>query len=157
MYSICFAESSRQRASCDGNEEVSGQNSSEPAVIEIDELFSGPEEEEYWEKSKRECPFCNQFLSSPCKEDFKLWSKCVDIAKARGVDFTLACRPYSRALMNCTMNHPEHFPVSSEKKDDEEEDDDDAEDNAKAGQDDAINNASSTSAPGAEGSSDGSE
>lgn len=146
VYYYVMPHSLRQLAECDSNEDTSSSASAptkqevssndEPSVIGLDELFSGPEEEEQWEKSKQECSFCSMFLSSPCKEVFKTWSKCVDTARARGVDFTVVCQPYSKALINCTISHPEHFPASPEAKDvvAEVEDDGDDSDEEEEGQ-----------------------
>ena len=52
-----------------------------------------------WEIEKEKCSFCKQFLQSPCKHEFRRWSKCVDMAKEKDIDFVKACSIYTNALM----------------------------------------------------------
>ena len=52
-----------------------------------------------WEIEKEKCSFCKQFLQSPCKHEFRRWSKCVDMAKEKDIDFVKACSVYTNALM----------------------------------------------------------
>ena len=56
-----------------------------------------------WEIEKEKCSFCKQFLQSPCKHEFRRWSKCVDLAKEKDIDFVKACSVYTNALM---VSHP---------------------------------------------------
>ena len=49
-----------------------------PLVPEEEET---EEEKQYW-KEKRHCSFCSIFLDSPCRQEFKSWSMCVDRCKS---------------------------------------------------------------------------
>lgn len=104
-----------------------------------------------WEEDKLKCSFCRQFIVSPCKQPFKLWSKCVDIAKEQDRDFIDACKEYTRGLMDCTQENSEFFAAYKEKvereraeageMDDDEEDDENNEDNEEkegAGKDEKV-------------------
>lgn len=77
--------------------------------IPLSDVESGPEEDAKWVAKEAECSFCRQFLNSPCKEEFKRWSKCVDLAKQRQGDYVGSCVAYTRALMGCTSENSEHF------------------------------------------------
>mmetsp|Transcript_5746 Transcript_5746/g.6269 ORF Transcript_5746/g.6269 Transcript_5746/m.6269 type:complete len:137 (-) Transcript_5746:71-481(-) len=89
------------------------------------------EEDKKWEEEKQHCSFCRSFLQSPCKEPFKKWSRCVDRAKDKDVDFIEACQTYTRALMNCTKEHEEYFSALrkqvAEQSEDEEDDSEEGE------------------------------
>lgn len=82
---------------------------SEPIIIHDSEL-----EDEEWELEKQKCSFCKFFLSSPCRNQFTKWSKCVDLAKAREEDFVQACAAYTKDLMNCTSANDEYFAAGRE-------------------------------------------
>eukprot|EP00601_Ochromonadales_sp_CCMP2298_P036889 CAMPEP_0173355228 /NCGR_PEP_ID=MMETSP1144-20121109/17638_1 /TAXON_ID=483371 /ORGANISM="non described non described, Strain CCMP2298" /LENGTH=182 /DNA_ID=CAMNT_0014303893 /DNA_START=164 /DNA_END=708 /DNA_ORIENTATION=- len=75
-------------------------------VITIDEEAVDDKD---WEAEKEKCSFCKFFIESPCKTQFKHWSKCVDRAKTENVEFAEACSRYTQALMVCTSEHQEYF------------------------------------------------
>lgn len=116
-------------ASCaeeEGGDVEEGQQKAEEvrkAVREIalEEVVSTAEEDARWEVEKEKCPFCRQFLLSPCKEEFKHWSKCVDKAKESDLDYIGSCSVFTRALMTCTDVNSEHFQRKAERDDDDEE------------------------------------
>ena len=62
-----------------------------------------------WDVEKEKCSFCRQFLQSPCKAPFRRWSKCVDLAKEKDLDFVKACKDYTNALMDCTSENSSYF------------------------------------------------
>jgi len=72
-----------------------------------------------WEKEKMGCSFCKQFIVSPCKQQFKLWSKCVDLAKEKDLKFTEVCNSYTRALMDCVEQNSEFFSAYKDKMENE--------------------------------------
>ena len=72
------------------------------------------EEEAEWERKKMECSFCRMFLESPCKNQFKLWSKCVDKAKEDGLEFKDVCSTVSQNLFQCTSEHHDYFAALNE-------------------------------------------
>jgi len=76
------------------------------------------DDDKHWDEKMSQCSFCRHFLLSPCKEQFKRWSRCVDQSKAVGEDFTTVCAEQTRFLMQCTDTHPDYFSTSSQ--DDEE-------------------------------------
>jgi hypothetical protein len=88
-----------------------------PIMIEDDT----PENDAKWEEEKQHCSFCKSFLTSPCKEQFKKWSKCVDKAKEMEVDFIEGCSHYTKALMSCTEEHNDYFMALHSKAATEEE------------------------------------
>lgn len=81
------------------------------------------QEKDEWEKEKEKCPFCKHFLESPCREQFKIWSRCVDKAKADGEDFIIACKDVSTDLFTCTAANEDYFGSST--GDDMDDDNDD--------------------------------
>ena len=101
-------------------------------------VFSGSEvevdvdvEKDDWDESKENCPFCKFFMKSPCKLEFKKWSKCVDDAKAKDIDFVEACGVYTDALITCTITNKNYFEKEHDveknmEKGLESEDEDDA-------------------------------
>jgi hypothetical protein len=76
------------------------------------------DDDKHWDEKMSQCSFCRHFLLSPCKEQFKGWSRCVDQSRALGEDFTTVCAEQTRFLMQCTDIHPDYFSNSSQ--DDEE-------------------------------------
>ena len=85
-------------------------------------LSSEEQEDAEWEEKKKNCSFCRHFLESPCKDQFKGWSKCVEKCKEEDTDFVEICSPYTKALVTCTSLNPEYFKESGEKDDDDEGD-----------------------------------
>lgn len=79
--------------------------------VEVNEItiVDDIEIDKAWESEKESCSFCNQFLRSPCKNDFRRWSQCVDKAKELDVDFIKACMKYTNLLMECTSENVEFF------------------------------------------------
>lgn len=65
--------------------------------------------DEEWKEKSENCSFCRFFLSSPCSNQFKLWSKCVDKAKLEEVDFVAVCSEMTGALLECTSLNEEYF------------------------------------------------
>lgn len=94
-----------------------------PVVINFRRpIFNESEEDDAeWEKKKSECSFCRMFLESPCKQQFKAWSKCVDKAKSEGKEFKDECVEQSRALFTCTSDHHEYFKQLNDMMDGEDE------------------------------------
>jgi len=68
-----------------------------------------PAENAAWEQEKSSCSFCTYFLESPCAQPFRQWSQCVDLAKARQLDYISTCSVYTTALMACTEREAQHF------------------------------------------------
>jgi hypothetical protein len=85
------------------------------------ELDDNAEEDAKWEEDKKHCSFCMHFIESPCKREFRNWSRCVDKAKSLGpeINFVEGCKEYTLALMSCTEKHPDYF---NEKEESTEED-----------------------------------
>lgn len=75
------------------------------------------EEIDEWEKEKQKCSFCKFFLGSPCRVQFRDWSKCVDKAKAADENFVEICQNYSDALFACTDQNKSYFDTPSEEPD----------------------------------------
>jgi hypothetical protein len=96
-------------------------------TVDRDLIDSEVDNEEYWLKKATECSFCRQFLASPCKAPFKHWSKCVDLAKERGLEFTEVCKDYSAALFSCMEEEREYFELIRAKEREERGDDEDDE------------------------------
>jgi hypothetical protein len=123
-------------AVCDDSEEKDNaqeiQQPEEGVDIGIppEELFVSPEEDAIWEKQKEQCSFCRSFLLSPCAQQFKYWSKCVEVARSREIDYISACKRYTALLMECTAEHQEYFAAlnASQGKSDDVNDDDDLDD-----------------------------
>ena len=55
-------------------------SNSDDKVVVIDD-DDDDDDDEAWEKEKENCSFCKFFIDSPCKKQFKRWSKCVDRCK----------------------------------------------------------------------------
>ena len=85
------------------------------------------EEKDEWEIEKEKCSFCRQFLQSPCRNQFKLWSKCVDASKENGSDFVEVCESFTNELLNCTAENPDFFASLRGQSSDEEENESDSE------------------------------
>ena len=85
------------------------------------------EEKDEWEIEKEKCSFCRQFLQSPCRNQFKLWSKCVDASKENGSDFVEVCESFTNELLNCTAENPDFFASLRGQSSDEEENGSDSE------------------------------
>ena len=91
--------------------------------IEIEDKGEDEDDAE-WMVEKEKCSFCKQFLDSPCKIPFRMWSKCVDKAKEENLEFVGACFKYTGALIECTTNNEAYF-----RRMDGDDDDDIADDN----------------------------
>lgn len=133
----CFslATSSNRKAVCDYNYLVRANYARSDympreAYLEIisdasDEILAVKlDEDEEWEIEKEKCSFCKHFLKSPCKSQFKHWSKCVDKAKEDNDDFVSVCTSQTEALIMCTTANPDYFNdlnQSGEKSDDEDD------------------------------------
>lgn len=96
------------------------------SVISHEVLTIGDDEleDKDWLLEKEKCSFCKFFLGSPCKNHFIKWSKCVDLAKSRELDFVKSCSVYTKALMDCTSANDEYFSKAREQagnSNDEEE------------------------------------
>jgi hypothetical protein len=79
-------------------------------------------EDAEWEEKKKHCSFCKHFLNSPCKMQFKGWSKCVEKCKEEDIDFVEHCGAHTKALVHCTSSYPEYFIDPEDRDDDDEED-----------------------------------
>lgn len=127
---------SRWCAFSDADAAAKGPNEEEefqpryPLVQEKDET---EQEKQYW-KDKRHCSFCSIFLDSPCRQQFKSWSICVDRCKSEadatkaakkeegtdgektesieeqeGCDFASHCADSTMALFTCQGANEEYF------------------------------------------------
>jgi hypothetical protein len=68
------------------------------------------DDDEYWEKKKKGCPFCNFMLSGPCSTQFKVWDICVENAKAREEPFEKVCIDFIGILMTCMDENSDYYP-----------------------------------------------
>ena len=95
-------------------------------VFDLDEIPY--EDDPTWDVEKEKCSFCKQFLASPCKKQFKLWSICVDKAKESNMDYISACTLFTGQLLDCTSENSDYFaPLAQpdEKSGEDDGDDDD--------------------------------
>lgn len=92
----------------------SNDSKSSASKNNIIEASSIDDDDEAWEAEKQKCSFCRMFLASPCKLEFKRWSKCVDGAKARDEDFVSACSQFTKALMECASENDQYFAAIRE-------------------------------------------
>ena len=79
-------------------------------IVESVESEESEEEKAYW-REKRNCSFCSMFLDSPCSNQFKLWSRCIDKAKEEGEEenYIEACSEVSMALFLCQDQNKDYF------------------------------------------------
>lgn len=129
---VLFAEASEaaSAAAAEHTKPVVASLDQQPPEIDDDDDAT-------WEERKQKCSFCRQFLESPCKFQFRQWSRCVDKAKAEEKEFIEACQLYTRALLNCTTDNAEYFEAlshSSESAGDDDDDDDDDDDKVADGE-----------------------
>ncbi len=87
----------------------------------VEDLIDTPEAEAEWDAQKEKCSFCRHFMLSPCRQEFKKWAKCVDLAKEKDIDFVQACQHYTRALMSCTESNSEYFAATRPDEGDDEQ------------------------------------
>lgn len=82
-----------------------------PRTADVPEThnLSLPDDDLEWEEKKRNCSFCRHFLESPCKLQFKNWSKCVEKCKEKDTDFVEICSSHTRDLVTCTSSNPDYF------------------------------------------------
>jgi len=101
--------------------EAKKEEEEEEEEEELDEV-----EDAKWEEEKEKCDFCKMFLGSPCKEQFKKWSRCVDKAKQNEKDFVSECTLQTERLLDCTSENNAFFspPDGTPKSDDLDEDSD---------------------------------
>jgi hypothetical protein len=101
-------------------------------------------EDKDWLLEKEKCSFCKFFLGSPCRNHFIKWSKCVDLAKSKELDFVKSCSVYTKALMDCTSANDEYFSKAREQagNSDEEDEEDEEEpanvDNVEEGDEEVV-------------------
>lgn len=110
-------------------QEVSSPSDASVAAHEIITIGDDELEDKDWLLEKEKCSFCKFFLGSPCKNQFIKWSKCVDLAKSKDLDFVKSCSVYTKALMECTSANDEYFSKAREQagsSDDEEEAEDES-------------------------------
>jgi hypothetical protein len=93
-------------------------------VIAETSVETEEEEDAAWEEKKKNCSFCRHFLDSPCKVQFKGWSKCVEKCKDDDSDFVEICGSFTRDLVTCTSLNPEYFKDPGEQDDEDSEVDD---------------------------------
>jgi hypothetical protein len=104
-------------ARCQDNSiETLNSVNNETIVIHDEEV-----DDEEWLKEKEKCSFCTFFLGSPCRNQFIKWSKCVDLAKSKELDFIKSCSVYTKALMECTSEHDEYFAKAGDENTNEDE------------------------------------
>lgn len=77
------------------------------------------EDEEAWNIKQEQCSFCKSFLMSPCKDQFKKWSKCVEKSKDLDIDFVKACKMYTESLLICSSENSDYFEKLEAAVDDE--------------------------------------
>eukprot|EP01036_Dinobryon_divergens_P031243 gene31243-40611_t len=96
-------------------------NSKEDGESASSEVSEDESDEKVWKEKAENCGFCRYFLTSPCAEQFKAWSLCVDKAKAENADFVSQCADRTADLMECTSSNSEYFnrPGSSEESESE--------------------------------------
>jgi len=94
------------------------QNSHVVTVHTPTQSIAQVDEKDEWEIEKEKCSFCKHFLQSPCRDQFKYWSKCVDASKESGEDFVVKCQLHTDALLNCTSEYPDFFSKLSDESDD---------------------------------------
>ncbi|CAM9589750.1 unnamed protein product [Choristocarpus tenellus] len=82
------------------------------AISTTDEL-EGREEEEDEDTT---CPFCLFQRRGPCGPEFRLWEKCIALAKEEDVDFVSRCAPATKVLMVCMEQHPSYYQVLDAKR-----------------------------------------
>eukprot|EP01041_Mallomonas_annulata_P008493 gene8493-17512_t len=126
--SVVFYTNKRKFPQCDfasrhSYTDIIYSDSEEESAAKISEI----DEDEQWEIEKEKCSFCKHFLQSPCKVQFKEWSKCVDKAKADDKNFVEICALETEALIKCTSEHPEYFE-SFQKDESSTEDEEDMND-----------------------------
>lgn len=107
------------------NEPKEASSDSKPVVASKTDIIesSVEQDDEAWEAEKQKCSFCRMFLASPCRLEFKGWSKCVDAAKSRDEDFVSVCSQFTKALMECSSENDQYFAALREQtqaEDDEE-------------------------------------
>lgn len=80
----------------------SSKKEEQEEVQQLEEVLEVEEEEDdslldddAWEAKKQSCSFCKFFLDSPCKTQFRDWSRCVDRCKKTEEDFKEACSPFT--------------------------------------------------------------
>lgn len=102
----------RAKASGDtsSSSESKPSGSNEPSVQEE----GSDDDDDAWEEQKKKCGFCRHFLESPCKQQFKVWSKCVDGAKDANEDFVVKCSECTQHLITCTADYPDYFLAAME-------------------------------------------
>lgn len=91
------------------------------AHVPLPPLVAVEDEDAEWEEKKKHCSFCRHFLESPCRLQFKGWSKCVEKCKEEDSDFVEICSSYTRELVACTSSNAEYFKDQGEKVDDEDD------------------------------------
>ena len=70
-------------------------------TVGIDDDDEEEMDDETWEKSKSGCSFCKFFLESPCRVQFRNWSKCVDKCHKKDADFKVICTEYTQVGLCC--------------------------------------------------------
>lgn len=106
------------------NTTIAGDDASAGSNPIFSATLDDVDDDKHWDEKMSQCSFCRHFLLSPCKEQFKRWSRCVDQSRAAGEDFTTECAEQTRFLMQCTDTHTDYFSTSSQ--DDEEVEDNSA-------------------------------
>jgi hypothetical protein len=114
-----------RRAHMDTDEADKGGAAAKVPVEKI--IIEDTGDDEAWEAEKQKCSFCKQFLDSPCKVQFKGWSKCVDKAKELNIDFVAACTDYTDKLLDCTSANNSFFAKVDELHPTDDDDDNDEE------------------------------
>ncbi len=78
LFFLCEEEYRTSTAQCEAN---NVQNSASTSVSDSPKevVHDGEEEEE--EEEEETCPFCQFFLNSPCRDEFKPWHTCIKVSK----------------------------------------------------------------------------
>ena len=134
---VCRDSPGRRWAFSDADSAAKGPKEEEefqPRYPLVPEEEETEEEKQYW-KDKRHCSFCSIFLDSPCRQEFKAWSICVDRCKSEadavkaakkkesgegenveskeeeseGCDFASHCADSTMALFSCQGANEEYF------------------------------------------------
>lgn len=78
-------------------------------VAQCDALSIASHDVNEWEKDKQACSFCKFYLNSPCRLQFRDWSRCIERAKLADDSYVEVCHHFSNALFDCTREYKSFF------------------------------------------------
>ncbi len=60
--------------------------------------------------------------AGPCRDEFRNWQKCIEVAKDREEDYMFACRCSvpTEIMAKCVTSHPEYYDNSDAEQEDSE-------------------------------------